>query len=78
MVTFRFEREFSHWALRARKHCVLCKVWSLITHKPGIAEIDEETASAATEAGAGALLSAIDANIGTVTAGVLRRSKGQP
>lgn len=53
MVAFRFEREFRHWARVARKHCVLCKALALIVHKPGIAEVDEETARAALLAGAG-------------------------
>lgn len=56
MVAFNFTREFRHWAERSRKHCVLCKALSLIVHKPGIADVDEETARAATEAGAGAVL----------------------
>lgn len=53
-MLFRFDREFRHWAERARKHCVLCKALSLVVHKPGTYEVDEETARAATEAGAGA------------------------
>lgn len=53
MVAFRFEREFRHWVRTARRHCVLCKALSLIVHNPGVAEVDEETARAAAQAGAG-------------------------
>jgi len=53
MVTFNFTREFRHWVRTARKHCVLCKALTLIVHKPGVAEVDEETARAAAQAGAG-------------------------
>lgn len=53
MVAFNFTREFSHWALRARKHCVLCKAMALLVYKPGVVEIDAATALAATQAGAG-------------------------
>jgi hypothetical protein len=53
MVAFNFEKEFRHWALRARKHCVLCKAMSLLVYKPGVVEIDAETARAAAQAGAG-------------------------
>jgi hypothetical protein len=56
MVQFHFTREFRHWAERSRKHCVLCKALALIVHKPGVIEIDEETARAATAAGAGAVV----------------------
>lgn len=53
-MQFRFDREFQHWAMRARQHCVLCKVMALLIYKPGTFDIDEETARAALEAGAGA------------------------
>lgn len=53
MVKFNFTSEFRHWAVRARKHCVLCKAWAMLVYKPGIVEVDEETARAAAQAGAG-------------------------
>lgn len=57
MVQFAFKREFRHWAERARKHCVLCKAMSLFVYPAGkTIEVDEETARAATEAGAGAVV----------------------
>jgi len=53
MVTFRFDKEYRHWALRARKHCILCKALSLIVHKIGIREVSEDVAREAEQAGAG-------------------------
>lgn len=62
MVAFNFEREFRHWVRKARARCLLCKALTLIVHKPGVADVDEETARAATLAGAGAPLAPLPGN----------------
>lgn len=60
MLRFRFDREFRRWLMKARANCVLCKAMTLVVFKPGVCEIDEETAAAAAEAGAGAVLDPAD------------------
>lgn len=58
MVQFTFALEFRHWVRRSRKYCVLCKAMSLIVYPAGVTvEVDEETARAAAQAGAGEAVS---------------------